>query len=111
MKYYLLDENKIPYEVSLEEGLKLYDNPDMKIVKQNKFKNGVFVSTVFLGIDHGWFADKDNINYKPLLFETMIFEGEYNGYQERYTSYTDALEGHQKAINLIKSKTFKNDKV
>lgn len=31
----------------------------------------------------------------------MIFGGEHDQYQERYTSHKDALEGHKKAITLI----------
>jgi DNA-binding LacI/PurR family transcriptional regulator len=34
--------------------------------------------------------------------ETMIFGGEHDQYQERYTSYEDAVKGHQIALNLIK---------
>lgn len=96
--FYLLDENKQPYEVSIEESIKLYENPDMKIVQQDKLSNDVFVSTVFLGLDHRW--DKSS-NDKPVLWETMIFGGEYNDYQERYTSHQDAVEGHQRALALL----------
>jgi DNA-binding LacI/PurR family transcriptional regulator len=31
----------------------------------------------------------------------MIFGGEHDQYQERYTSYEDALEGHKIALNLV----------
>lgn len=99
--WYLLDENKNPYPVSLEESFKMYNDMDMKIVKQDKLDNDVFVSTVFLGLDHGWYGDKEKPDYKPVLFETMIFNGEYDGYQDRYTSYNDALKGHQEALDLV----------
>jgi len=46
------------------------------------------VSTVFLGID------------KREIFETMIFGGQHEGYQDRYWSYDDALAGHQRACEL-----------
>ena len=39
---------------------------------------------------------------KPILWETMIFGGEHNEYQGRYTTYEDAIEGHKKAIELVK---------
>lgn len=45
-----------------------------------------------------WDEDKT-----PVLWETMIFGGINDQYQERYTSYEDALEGHQNAINFIKT--------
>jgi len=98
-RHYLLDENKNPYEVSLEEGLKVYEDMSMKIVQQDRLDNGVFVSTVFLGLDHSW---SDSLNHEPVLFETMIFEGPYDQYQVRYTTYNNALNGHKQALELVK---------
>lgn len=98
MNFYLLDENKKPYKAtSLREALKIYENPDMKITKQD-YIGDVFVSTVFLGIDHSYEKKGD-----PVLWETMIFGGKHDEYQERYTSHEDALAGHQRAIDLVKS--------
>lgn len=54
----------------------------------------VKVSTVFLGPDHG-FCDG-----APLLWETMIFGGEHDEYQERYSTYEDAVAGHAVAVKL-----------
>jgi hypothetical protein len=56
----------------------------------------VAVSTVFLGIDHNWFGRT------PILFETMIFGGEHDQYQERYETIDDALRGHERAVGLVK---------
>jgi hypothetical protein len=42
----------------------------------------VKVSTVFLGLDHR-FGDED----RPILFETMIFGGEHDQFQERYDTW------------------------
>jgi hypothetical protein len=86
--WYVLDENKQPYRVPVEEYVKLDYDPVMKIVQQDKIKDGnaeVFISTVFLGLDHG-IGDRESPNYKPVLWETMIFEGEYSDYQEIYIS-------------------------
>jgi hypothetical protein len=98
--HYLLDENKKPYQVSLIEALELYKHPEMKVTKQDNF-DGVRVSTVFLGMDHGW-GDRNSPDYQPILWETMVFGGEYDDYQERYTSHEEALEGHQKMVELVK---------
>lgn len=57
----------------------------------------VTVSTVFLGVDHNW-SDVG----PPVLFETMIFGGEHDEYQQRYSSYADALAGHERAVDLVK---------
>jgi hypothetical protein len=57
---------------------------------------GVTVSTTFLGIDHGFgFGDGP-----PVLFETMIFGGPHNDYQERYCSWAEAELGHALACEL-----------
>lgn len=97
--FYLLDDNKKPYQVSLAESYKLYENMDMKVTARDQV-NEVVISTVFLGIDHNILNSSSNV---PVLWETMIFNGEHDGYQERYTSHEDALAGHQRALDLVKS--------
>jgi len=54
----------------------------------------VFVSTVFLGLDHGWGVGP------PVLWETMIFGGPHNDYQRRYTTRDGAEMGHTIACQL-----------
>lgn len=55
----------------------------------------VTVSTVWLGLDHQY-GDGP-----PLIFETMIFGGEHDGYQERYSTKEQALAGHAKAVKMV----------
>jgi hypothetical protein len=94
-KWYILDNNNKPVAKPMLEAAKwLEEGSDRRIVKQDQI-NDVFVSTVFLGLDHAW---DSNV---PVLWETMIFGGEHDQYQERYTSHEDALEGHKKALTLI----------
>lgn len=57
----------------------------------------VKISTVFLRIDHSFGGPV------PILFETMIFGGKEDGYQERYATKKEALIGHNKAIELVKN--------
>ena len=54
--------------------------------------NGVEVSTVWLGLDHRLSGDK------PLIFETMVFGGKNDGYQQRYSTLKEAQTGHKKAV-------------
>lgn len=98
--WYILDENNKPIKSTvLEAGRWMENNLDKKAVKQESIGDAR-VSTVFLGLDHAWPKDENT----PILWETMIFGGEHDqNYQERYTSYEDALEGHQRAIDLIKN--------
>lgn len=54
------------------------------------------VSTVFLGINHQW---KDG--EPPVLFETMIFGGPRDGYQNRYSTWEEAEQGHLSALAIV----------
>jgi hypothetical protein len=56
----------------------------------------VRVSTVFIGLDYSFGEDS-----APLIFETMIFGGKNNHYQERYTNYDDARAGHAIAVDMV----------
>lgn len=56
---------------------------------------GITVSTTFMGIDHNFSDDGP-----PLLFETMIFGGPHNDYQERYSTWDEAERGHLRALEL-----------
>lgn len=49
----------------------------------------IYVSTVFLGLDHSFGSFGE---CKPVLFETMIFGGEHDQYQE----------GHKRALEMVK---------
>lgn len=54
----------------------------------------ISVSTIFLSIDRAF------IGQKPILFETMIFGGEHDLYQERYHTWKEAEAGHKKAVEM-----------
>jgi hypothetical protein len=60
--------------------------------------DGRRVSTVFLALDHNHFADGP-----PLIFETMIFGGEYDQHQWRYSTVKQAREGHRQVVAALKS--------
>ena len=57
-------------------------------------KDDVRVSTVFLGLDHSCGQGR------PVLFETMIFGGKHDQWQDRYCTRAEAVEGHKKACIL-----------
>lgn len=97
--YYKLDENKnaVPC-ADIHEFAKMYEHSD-RVVKQEHIDD-VFISTVFLGIDHR-FID----NSGPILFETMIFSGEHDQYQERYSTWAEAVRGHDEIVERLKNST------
>lgn len=57
-------------------------------IERSEFSDSI-VSTVFLGISQGYEASE------PLLFETYVRGGKYNGWLKRYTSYEKAVKGHK----------------
>jgi hypothetical protein len=56
------------------------------------------VSTVWMGIDHSFGRNK------RLIFETMVFGGEYDEYQERYITETQAIDGHERIVRAIQAR-------
>ena len=68
---------------------------DRKVARTD-FPNGMWVSTVFLGLDHNHWG-----RGPPLLFETMIF-GAKDGseYQERCSTWEEAEEMHKRAVYM-----------
>ena len=88
-KYILDGKTPIPCEDILEWG-EFMEKEGAKRVAAHE-EAGVNVSTVFLGLDHGM---QSGI---PILFETMIFGGEHDEYQERYTTWEEAEVGHIEA--------------
>lgn len=56
----------------------------------------VIVSTVFLGVDHQFGEGM------PILFETMVFGGEYDEDQERCSTYDEALKMHYRVCEAVK---------
>lgn len=109
MKSYLLDENNVPYEVTLEDYAKGI-TPDIKRVALDYVNDSIKISTVFLGWDHSFMEES-----APILFETMIFGGEFDDFQRRYTTYNEALQGHTEAVEMVKQsltpKTTDNGKI
>lgn len=57
------------------------------------------VSTVWLGLDHRLLFGP------PLIFETMISsfaDGEFDDYQERYSSEPEAIAGHEQLVRVLR---------
>lgn len=97
--WYILNENKEPVPADVTEAAKwLY--PDKEGKGDNRrvaqtIIGDVNISTVFLGLDHQ-FGDGP-----PLVFETMIFGGEHNEDQWRYSTWGEAMKGHEAAVRLV----------
>lgn len=68
-------------------------------VANDKLPNDVRVSTIFLGLDHR-FGDEGD---EPILFETMIFGGQHDQFQDRYCTWAEAEAGPARAMGLVKA--------
>lgn len=105
---YILDGKKpVPFFDTTKWGLAHFhqtvqQSKEDKIIGKDQF-GCVSVSTVFLGMDHS-FGDGS-----PVLFETMIFGGEHDQYQERYCTWDEAEKGHQIACDLVNKITIDRD--
>jgi hypothetical protein len=91
-EHYILD-GKTPVATDMMTWARWLENTKARQVGYYE-KDGLRVSTVFLGLDHS-FGDG-----KPLIFETMIFGGPHDQYQERYSTWDEAEAGHKKALEL-----------
>lgn len=97
--WYTLDENDNPVpcpDIMKVEGL--LGDIEKRRVARDEITSDIFVSTVFLALDHNHMPDGD-----PVLWETMIFGGKYDQSQWRATSKKEALEHHKEAVELAKS--------
>lgn len=100
MGYYILkDYDKIVEVDNVLEWAEFFSRSD-RVLYQRRLPGGVFVSTVFLGIDHGFAGEGD-----PVLFETMVFGGRFDQLQERYCTRKQAVEGHFKIKLMVMKMT------
>ncbi len=98
---YLLDENKNPAPCTIAEWATFRDNRLNCQVAFNELGD-IYISTVFLGLDQSCWDSR------PIVFETMIFNKSGDDvwrdiYMDRYSTWDEALEGHQKAIEWVTS--------
>ena len=54
------------------------------------------VSTIFLGLDHSFGEGP------PLLFETMVFGGMLSDAMDRYSTWDDAVDGHNAMVERVR---------
>ena len=67
-----------------------------KRVAETTLPDGKWVSTVWLGLDHGFGSGP------PLIFETMVFSSKHDMGGDvdcdRYATEADAIAGHQRMV-------------
>jgi hypothetical protein len=70
------------------EGLK-------RRVAFTELPGGVHVSTVLLGLDHSFGQGR------PIIFETLVFNGPHNGDMDRYATREEAEAGHKAMVSRM----------
>ncbi|MFN6572403.1 hypothetical protein [Dendronalium sp. ChiSLP03b] len=99
INYYILDDGHDPIAVSAYEWSQWFENIEHRRVAEDYlFDSKIRVSTVFLGLNHQHWLDGP-----PLFFETMVFGGETDMLQTRYSTWDDAVAGHQAVVELVKA--------
>lgn len=75
-----------------------------RIIKQSTLKNGIFISTVWLGMNHNWSDDGP-----PIIFESMVFAGGNNPCRtldkRRYSTRHEAVDGHNELMKKWEGKS------
>jgi hypothetical protein len=91
--------------ISLHQWSYLLANFEYKVVRRNHLHHAM-VSTVWLGLDHGWLEDG-----RPLIFETEIFpqrnrdaRAAWQGRQWRWSTEAEARRGHQCIVEAIRAR-------
>ena len=98
LRLWVLDSDNKPVRArDVIEWGQFLELRDRCTVGYTQINSRVYVSTVFLGIDHRHFGSGP-----PILFETMIFGGELDGHQWRYSSWDDAETGHQAVVRKMR---------
>jgi len=105
MDNYILDENGEPLKVTdfIEWAKYWVGKEDKRRVAYDKIGD-VTISTAFLNMDHSYRQGDP-----PVLWETMIFGGINDQWQDRYTSKEEALIGHKVCVERTKLKRKMDD--
>ena len=92
----ILVDGKVVTGIGLSKWGSWMKNPEHRYASKTVVKDSE-VSTVFLGLNHGYVPDVD------LWFETMVFGGPMDQEQERYTTLEQAKAGHERMIQRVKA--------
>lgn len=95
-EHYILEGHE-PRPAELTEWAHWFETCDRHVAKDSV--GDVNISTVFLGLNHNC-GDGP-----PLLFETMIFGGPHDQYQERCSTWAQAEEMHRVALELVRGES------
>lgn len=114
-------DGRLPYydkqanPIGMMEWVRLSQDYSYKCIGYTVMPNGDFVSTTWLGLDHGFSFPEENL--PPVIFETMIFhkldeperdiaggEHSHSGREQwRYRTEEAAIRGHERIVALLRA--------
>lgn len=92
--------------ISLGEWSQLFEDREYQVIAQDLVADRWFISTVWLGIDHGFGYLFPGRPHLPIIFETMVFDQRGSGQnpdleQCRYSTEDQARLGHAEMVQLV----------
>lgn len=96
LHYILKDKEPVPVDDIIEWAKWFETADDERQVDLTVVDIGEEASTVFTGLEYRLFGDGP-----PLLFETMVFGGGYDGETWRYSTWDEAEAGHKKVVERV----------
>ncbi len=90
---YILDGHTPVLSDDLIAWAKWYETAERHVA--NEIRDGIQVSTVFLGISHSFGPGP------PVLFETLVFNGDHDQDAERYYTWDEAEAGHRRMCEKV----------
>lgn len=101
--------SKLGEPLTLDQWVARFNQKSYQVIRQTALPDGGMVSTVWLGLDHGFGPGP------PVIFETMVFwpdtATEHGGEREcrRYTTLADARKGHAEFVKMMRRSARKLD--
>jgi hypothetical protein len=100
-------EHNIRRVDSMEEWCRYYSaNGDKNRIVAQTEEGEILISTIFTGLNRNWLRPDE----PPVLFETMVFGGEFSEVTVRYSTYEEALQGHSIMVSAVLKKETSDEK-
>ena len=71
---------------------------EYRTIGREVISDEITVSTVWLGLDHNFMPGSP-----PAIFETMVFGGKHDMWQDRYATKEAALAGHERVVAALQN--------
>jgi hypothetical protein len=96
IRHYVLKGHEAVPCADVMEWARAFEGANRRVAESGESGEGkTWVSTVFLGLDHQW-GDGP-----PMIFETMVFGGEHDQYQDRCSTWDEAEAMHKRVCAMV----------